>query len=717
MDILFTTVSDNDLEQSVITEFHNEALLIENCARNGNIVINTYPKTSTYISYKIAVKINGVQNFADYEVKFETTDGSEQQKLQSIGQYYICDIDSVYTNPGTSNIIVYERSKNKPIWIGTILVYPSNIAKEFFPQMLNEISAIKFELLYSLNNDTMGTMFVNESNTLTQYALLSLEKELHNIKRILVRINRNPMTKQIYSYQFVNKANIKNITPDIMAQYVANMSRSTYKVCTPQQSVVTYENTIIKYCLMCLMENIQSLEKYIVTQNVEKEKNLEKRLCNIIKRGNNVQDVNVFKESLLLQKSKLPNIENYKKTLKNILDIINEILQLKMFSQIKVTRSVKQRKLKLTQIFSNDNNYREVYKFLRKVNNYYNEHNQISFDRTKKKILLEKLPTLYEYWILIRIFRYLLHLGFKPTNNISEMLNKAWNHKKKLHNYYDVLIEQYVNNEPGFMEKFTKDDIVLTLFYDTALGAVFNAAEIDFYDSDASNLRPDYLLIVENDKKKHIFILDAKYRQYDNMRYNGESYWLNKDIKEVAKYKYMDKIWNECNVKIAGSFIVHTDTTSTADNDSLKNPNSYLGKFVSFDIDNDVRFMKIPGVHVADTHGSYKYGSFYMAPGHNDSEQNLGKFFNLIFEYFMEEWDAYCWQCGSKIKKENIKPLKTMGNYTKYHITCDVCGNFIVKNHHSCSKNYRTTIIKHDENYFIEQSNDKWFLKCPNCGK
>ena len=83
----------------------------------------------------------------------------------------------------------------------------------------------------------------------------------------------------------------------------------------------------------------------------------------------------------------------------------------------------------------------------------------------------------------------------------------------------------------------------------------------------------------------------------------------------------------------------------------------------------------------------------------------------------MEEWDAYCWQCGSKIKKENIKPLKTMGNYTKYHITCDVCGNFIVKNHHSCSKNYRASIIKHDENYFIEQGNDKWFLKCPNCGK
>lgn len=49
--------------------------------------------------------------------------------------------------------------------------------------MLNEISAIKFEMLYSLNNDTMGTMFVNESNTLTQYALLSLEKELHNIKK------------------------------------------------------------------------------------------------------------------------------------------------------------------------------------------------------------------------------------------------------------------------------------------------------------------------------------------------------------------------------------------------------------------------------------------------------------------------------------------------------------------------------------------------------
>ena len=43
-------------------------------------------------------------------------------------------------------------------------------------------------------------------------------------------------------------------------------------------------------------------------------------------------------------------------------------------------------------------------------------------------------------------------------------------------------------------------------------------------DSAEVNLRPDYVFIVETPRDEKVFILDAKYRKYDEMNNSANSY-------------------------------------------------------------------------------------------------------------------------------------------------------------------------------------------------
>ena len=85
----------------------------------------------------------------------------------------------------------------------------------------------------------------------------------------------------------------------------------------------------------------------------------------------------------------------------------------------------------------------------------------------------------------------------------------------------------------------------------------------------------------------------------------------------------------------------------------------------------------------------------------------------MMFEYFLEKWQI-CWECGSNdVDKIQLKTEK----YEKYHMSCNKCKFFWVKNH--CDKcatlGSHTMIIKHAINYHNEKDGT-WYVRCPKCG-
>lgn len=404
---------------------------------------------------------------------------------------------------------------------------------------------------------------------------------------------------------------------------------------------------------------------------------------------------------------------DYIQSLNDIHGELCSILKLKLFSKIK-NKKYKNLGLKLTQVFSNDARYKKVYGFLKKINNYQLE---VSLKTQDNPVFIENVPTLYEYWILIKIIDYLMSLGFYCENNISEILYIIWQNKKSRGNIEQKII-------------FVKDNITIILFYNSTLSQSLRYLKRQkmIFDSAGVNLRPDYVFIVETPRDEKVFILDAKYRKYDEMNNskNNYNYWYYEDIQKIAKNKYIDRIKELCDIDISMSFVVHTDMMNDEPFLNIPNPNHYLGKYVTYDVENDSRFYLIDAMrkreHEENTvRDKYKYGTFYMAPDDgvesNNSSSNLEKFFSLMFEFYMGEWKSYCWKCGEKINEEDIIEPPQTTRYPKYYVKCHNCGNLTVKNNCSNRECGDIAIIKHIENYFVEADGDRWLLRCPRCGR
>lgn len=694
MDISFKLVT----VETAITETISDNAYEVNTG--DSITIKTYPRDKNRKRCYIAIKIT--DSVHDYNV-FVLHDNLAHINISRFKEYYIIKNPALYQNPGRSQVVVFDQ-QGSLLWKGSILVLPSNFTQKQFIHMLNEIMAIKFELLYASDRrKVQNKVFarrVNHDSSIFD----GLREDLKKIYKVLKAISHNPHRKGTIKTVNVSKYDMRAVSPEMIQQYVENPFRQSYKGKKLVDSISNYENTIIAQILEKLSQDISGVLKRYDMEVEAYDRSLYKRMINLNNRTANAAGKSEFISALNKQKDIFTKSQKHgKAVLEEIQDILHSILSLKLFSKIKHKRN-KSIKLRLTQVFSNDINYHAIYMLLKKINDYQLE---VTLIPQGEEILLEKVHTLYEYWVLMKIIEYLTRLGFRHNLTAREILDIVWTNKHEGRGKEQKII-------------FIKDEIELILFYDTGLSQSLKylkyraiSPQITMWD-----LRPDYLFIIRKGNTERIFILDAKYRLYRDMP-GGMDYWYNKDIKEVAKDKYIDRIEEEYGISISASFIVHTDAAPN-DNLGMCNPNRYLGKYVTYDVENDMRFEGV--LHMEDGHDrdDYKYGSFYMVPNNgssvdNDSNANLNKFFDLIFEFYMDEWREYCWQCGAKLPEDSIQPHTTRGGFRKYHITCKNCGSFVVKNH--CSQSdCNTTIIKHDENYFIEKATDKWYLRCPRCG-
>lgn len=387
-------------------------------------------------------------------------------------------------------------------------------------------------------------------------------------------------------------------------------------------------------------------------------------------------------------------------------DELNKILNNTFLSGV----DSKPTKWKMTQIFTNDNRYHKVYKTLENLDKLYD----FSFNLNEDMIIHDKLENIYEYWIIAKILeKMIIDLKWESVNgynSVYDIFNSFFDDRDK-DKYGSKIVLQHRNNKGNSFFK-------LELFYDTPLKKsvldLFSHKHLDLSGKNTPMLKPDYLFRISDAKNNtKVFALDAKYKNFSEMR----NEWLGECLRNVCAYKYIEAPCKDVGLQISAAFTVHPDRTV-----SKNNPNKYLGQYVTFNAACDERCMPILDdweKEFGDNHhiGLYpQVGSFYLTPNYKDdgeenySDLHLTMFFQMIFEYYFSDWKE-CWSCGSN--DVTIKELYTVSGYLKFHMHCNKCGSFWVKNH--CGE-CGNPIIKHYVNYQIEDKKNTWHLRCPRCG-
>ena len=581
-------------------------------------------------------------------------------------------------NPGVTYIYILKNGVevSSP---RRLLALPSSISRREYESMIQEMIFINRKLIQnSKSKSSLSESLRPLCDTDNwQRVLENLDKHVAELLVLMKKIDAHPHYGLRHTQKFSRPAKIRRFDEKILRQYVQFPNREKYRVSDEEITYNIFENRLLK-------KNLSDLKNFLVKKNFQqlemcrlKASNIQTKILELQRKEQTVQ---LNREEILLNNQQ--NEYFYRQLdltaegvaedfiLERILKNLDKCLSLKIFRDVETRRE----RRRMTQIFTNDANYHKAYVKLRDLD----EILDFSFAADENKILNEKTDRIYEYWVLAKILELLI-------------VKQGWQSQDSENNYLKIFREffsdfnpnrKFQNRPPIRLKHAIKDsaDMELQIFYDTQIKFSLNAT---------SYKRPDFLFKVTLESVTKIFILDAKYRNYFEM---SAKYFYQKDLGEVCAKKYMAELKKDCDVSAA--LIVHTDKSRS------ENSAKVFGKYVIF---NAVNY-------------SYKQvGGFYLLPQVeedgivNQSEENLTAFFQMIFEYYMGAWQI-CWQCGSSDVQKI--PLPTPSGNNKFHLYCENCGAFWVKNH--CEGNHHK-LIKHYFNYHREKDG-RWFVKCPICG-
>ncbi len=603
----------------------------------------------------------------NYFLEFSADENGKHKKFQRHLDFYF-DKNLGRNVAGWTYIFILKDGAT--IETHKLLILPD---KEECAAMIRELLFIHREL-FQKSNDNNSNLFENLRDRTWAEILANLNEKAKEILRLMKKIDARPRFGLQKIQQSCNLSKIRRFDDKIIRQYVISPAGKKFQVSTDKLSMNIFENRLLK-------NKLWRLKKFVETQTQLQKIKAENLKQDIVAQIEYIKNLTLQTEdNKFLAENTLRSLnEQLKDTEKNLAATPNEILKnlekclcLKVFREVEI----KNEQWRMTQIFTNDANYRRAYQKLKTLDEIFD----FSFDADEKSFPAEKMYQIYEWWVLAKIIEFLVvKLNWKSDGTPLEILRRLFNNLENLPNKKISLTHE---NSAMSME----------IFYNTEINKSLNTT--------GCNLRPDFLFKVTANDITKIFILDAKYRNYERQGFN---YWKEKDLYGVCFERYIAEIEKAAATKISASFIVHSDR-------SHDKRGKFLGKYVVYN--GTVLFKKL----FSGMNGVLQQvGSFYLLPEiendstPNQSEINLSLFFKMIFEYFMGQWEI-CWKCGSKVNKE---PKKTHSGKIKYYLKCENCGEFWVKTH--CSKCSNNLIIKHAVNYHIEQDGN-WFVYCPKCG-
>lgn len=613
----------------------------------------------THIYFKNYVPAFSIEDAAgDYSLEFGANeDGTDRQKFQRHSKFYY---DNSYKNYLGRNVAgwtyIFILKNGAVIETHKLLILPD---REECEAMIRELLSIRREL-FQKSNENKSSLAENLREKTWAEILKALNEQAEEIFQLMKRVNNRRRFGLQKFQEKCTASKIRRFDEKIIRQYIIAPNRNKYSVNVAKTSTDIFENRLLKSKILRLKEFIETQTK-MQKLNAENLKNgINSQIEHVEKFARKDE---IFIENVKSLKAQLQTNEKIFEVSPNkILEILNKCLALPVFDGVENCNE----KWRITQIFTNDANYRRAYLKLKELDEIFD----FSFDADEKSFPAAKMFQIYEWWILAKIVEFLvMKLQWRTDGTFAEILRQIF-----------INVENIGNAHINLTHEISKME--MEIFYNTEIKDSLKVGNCI--------LRPDYLFKVTDEKATKFFILDAKYRNYEKQ---GKNYWQEKDLRGVCLERYIQKIKNDTGKEISMAFIVHSDKTAGK---------SFFGEYVVYNST------------LAPLNGErQQVGSFYFLPNVEKSEINLSLFFKMMFEYFMEKWQI-CWECGSNdVECNEIQK----NNYSKYHLHCKKCGAFWVNNYcDKCAqKNSRVALIKHAINYHVEKGGN-WYVRCPKCG-
>lgn len=563
-----------------------------------------------------------------------------------------------------------------------VLISSKLLSEEEFGQMKDEIANILEELAVSINGP------VNSLNQKEEQInrIKETYKKMEGLKVLLLDIDSNPHFELTQKSKLQNYSKIKRINIRTLIEKKLYPFKDKFMVTENVPSTEIVEHRMIRWSLEILRKD---LSRYLLNEQV-KISEVNDRIEDLsTSQGllGNQSDLsfegkrisNSIEKDLIYLRKILLQAEEMESNIESILNLVDECLQLSIFSGMA-------EELAITQLFTFSPIYSQVFQYI----------NELLDEKNKKGITnvyqsLQKTPFLYEIWGLLSIIQSLIYYcGFNPTKNpflkIKYYVENGLNLEGINFTFERPVYRSPNNGNQGTfingknIHEQQKSSLKLELYYER----VIEDAEKPY--------KPDYTFIFNDGRLEKTAFLDAKYKPIED-----EKSW-NKIIKEVSFNKY----YKTLKYKPIVSFLMH--------------PKQF----------EDARINNWNMITKQREASRHLFGSFHFRPS---ERSGFIRWINMIVHYHLM-YDGVCFHCGTQ---QSTLCESTEGkNWRKYH-TCqnNDCEAFWVKS--SCfnrtdgsnklndaHSNISATLYKYTKhskmNYHLETDND-WDVLCPVCDK
>lgn len=397
---------------------------------------------------------------------------------------------------------------------------------------------------------------------------------------------------------------------------------------------------------------------------------------------------------MLVDSIKIPGVLKSKSII--IKNKIDSLCNLGIFKQSK-SENNKCLLLKPTQIFLNDTRYRKVFEGLSLLEEQYAYSDNVN----ASNILITKADKIYEYWVLVRIIKEFMRLGWRFKN---------YNKEASSNKFFASIISKLLKKDilvPKLEMYYEKRSAIPNSIYDNLFSDWYSLNLVIEYEKKIDCMingkftyrKPDYTLQFSSSPtsdQSFILYLDAKYRNYKEQ---GNLYGLRKDIQTVSYEKYY-KPFKGTKDEPVGSFIIHSDVRRDA-------KLTYWNGIEIFDNNYDFG----DDYYVLCNH---MLGGFSLAPSYTDHLITLCKLVMQFYYYKYLHIDCFryiCVECGSS--NVSYEHYLTRGDNTSYRMTCNDCGENWNK---TCCISCHGPIFKnYIHKYELPTQGSLSNVKCPKC--
>ncbi len=654
-----------------ITKKGNEIHIINELAFSKGIYYtceyNRVKKKMTQIGVQIHNAVKVVVEQFDKVVANLTYDEAKDvwyhRENKWVADDFVQKTDSIFgVNAGGSFQIKSYDSAMQLLSSQEVVITPGTMSLEEYIEMQLEVKRLfdvfSFDYMHAPFEEEMKL----QSIQLPFFPINTLAELIDNIEKLLQRISQEPASELIAMPIKVGRHQVKKWRVKTILQMELNESD---KIKTDIYTTSTHikEHQMIRRMLEILLERIQTEKSVeanfilgLLTEISELQQAIDKEKSFTLKQ--------VMQNQLIILQTDVHKLQlrtnrwsNFAETIKNLINY--EFLQ---FDSMEIDE---------THLFRMHPLYSELYEVYLQYEKLTPQHSS-SLRLFVQSIL--KSPTLYEIWILLKIFEQL----------------KAWGADLK------IFIDDIKNR---FLEKGTISDYKRIFKLENPL---FNVAIYYDFLHEQSGYRPDFIIGIYHKEKKKWFmhILDAKYKEYSAFK-NGVDV-LRKDLLRSAT-RYLTTFESNESVRFKTATIIHPDQNAG--------------------------WWNIKDDEINLTKQQHTYAHFSFTPR---NQQNL----NIYLKRLLHEKSAlgnFCLNCANVVepekKEKRYKNLKRIKNT----FICESCQIVWVENYcGDCAKNGRNLIdyydvdeqlwlkktkplYKYATNNFNLQVNDDWNVHCPTC--